>query len=169
MKPAILALLIIGSVLACSARDSANSTVTGTTRAAPLSAYLIISSAPLVAGDDVTVDIALNREAGAPLIGSYLMDIDVDTAAVRLLTATSADGIVAANTIGTGIRVAGATGSSFQSARLGSFTFKVRDPAAVRSMTLRINELNSSAFADQRPNAAVAPLAFEPVHPRASR
>jgi hypothetical protein len=146
-------------VASCSEKNLSTANQSPATKAA-LSAYLSIASPMAERGDDVTFDVHLTGGSSTPLIGSYLMDIIVDTTSVRLIGVTSPDGLSAANTVRGGIRVAGAAADGFRADRLASVSVKVLNPAALRSTRLVIGELNSLGFRDVRALTQVTPTVF---------
>lgn len=114
-------------------------------------AYLVLPSGPIVAGSRVTVQFAAPRPAGGERLGSYIVRIAYDSAALRFVRGEGSEGgMVLAQATAGRITLAGASPLGFPAALVGGITLDVNDPSALGTLTLEIVELTTTSFLDPR-------------------
>ncbi len=102
------------------------------------------------------VTIHAQVRAGAPMAASYTARLVYDrNGLVYFRDRTAADGMHAINPQPGVVRIAGASTAGFKDGRLFSVEFRVNDPAALRTLELRLEELNGVDFRTTLPRAAL--------------
>jgi hypothetical protein len=119
-------------------------------------AWLSVPTGVFHAGDHVTVQVNAARARNVSAIGSFTLKVAYDTAGLRYVgTDASAGGMVLAHSANGTVTLAGASGSGFTAVTLGTFIMEVVNPAAIESLALRVEELNTTTFHDQSTRTGV--------------
>lgn len=119
-------------------------------------AWLAVPSGVFHAGDHVAVRVNAARARNVSAIGSFTLKVSYDTAGLRFVgTDASAGGMVLAHSANGTVTLAGASGSGFTAVTLGTLTMEVVNPAAIESLALRVEELNTTTFRDQSTRTGV--------------
>ena len=93
---------------------------------------------------------------GAGIAASYVARMLYDRAGlVYLRDLTRGDGLHAINPQPGLVRIAGASAAGFRDGQLFALEFRVGDPAALRSLELRLEELNGPDFRTALPRVAL--------------
>lgn len=113
------------------------------------------------------VTIHAQVRAGTPTAASYVARLIYDRSGlVYLRDRTVADGLHAINPQPGVVRVAGASTAGLKEGRLFSLEFRVNDPAALRTLELRLEELNGTDFRSALPRAALDRVSHFAPEPR---
>lgn len=162
MRRALALTSIVVLVSGCERRDRFagpdSSSAAQATAVPARSAYLTVSELAPARGAVVVVTGTL-RVGDSLSLGSFRVRLGYDSTKLRFLEEIpSADMMRVVNPQPGNLIVVGATSDPSAGGRLFAFRLEVIDPAGIASLVLRIDELNDTAFNDQRAtvrNAAV--------------
>jgi hypothetical protein len=113
--------------------------------------YLTLSNDSPRIGDRVTVTARAVAGAQAPVLGSFLVRVTYDSAQLHVLEPSgSREGMVVINPANGNVAAAGASSTGFRNGELFRFTLDVKDPIALRTLSIDARELVSLKFGDQR-------------------
>ena len=111
-----------------------------------------VSDSAATAGMTVSIAIEAQQPPIAHAIAAFRVRLAVPSRGLQYLGEVATDpGIRAVNVTGDTVRIAGAApGAGFTDGQLITLRFRVVDPVALRSMTVLVDELRDTTFADRR-------------------
>jgi hypothetical protein len=160
MKSALALMLVLAIAAGCDRRDQLaapdSSSAPETPRLPARGAYLSVSDMSPEAGAVVIVTGTLNVSDSLSL-GSFRVRLGFDSTKLHFIEEIPGlDMMRVVNPQAGDVIVVGASSSPSTDGKLFAFRMRVVDPAGLSSLILRIDELNDTAFRDQRATVAHA-------------
>jgi hypothetical protein len=160
MKPTLALILVVAIAAGCDRRDrfaGPDSTSAPETRPVPeRAAYLSVSEMSPEAGAVIVVTGTL-KVSDSLSLGSFRVRLGFDSTKLLFMEEIpSPDMMRVVNPLAGDVIVVGASSSPSTDGKLFAFRMRVVDPAGISSLILRIDELNDTAFEDQRPTVTHA-------------
>src|SRR4051812_7246333 len=153
MNRALALMCALALAAACDRRDRFAAPDSAAPAKPPLperAAYLSVSDLSPEAGDTIVVTGTL-RVGDDLSLGSYRVRLGFDSTKLRFVEEIpNAEMMRAVNPRAGDVIVVGATANGSTDGRLFAFRLRVNDPAGLNSLVLRIDELNDTAFRDQK-------------------
>jgi hypothetical protein len=149
------ALFLLGALLlAACEQDTAKPTPAPPPAAGNGPVVITLSDSAPAKGSVLTIHAQVR--AGAGTAASYVARLLYDRAGlVYLRDLTASDGLHAINPQPGLVRIAGASTAGFRDGHIFALEFRVNDPAALRSLELRLEELNGPDFRTALPRVAL--------------
>jgi hypothetical protein len=124
--------------------------------------FVALSNLAPAAGDEIVLSV--NTLGATGRIGSFKVRLGHTAAGLEFLGAVpQTDGMVIANPVADTLVIVGASGDGFTGSTLASVRVKVLDPAKLGGLTLTVDGITTTDFANQAPTTSVERRLFRGI------